>query len=248
MDLCVNDLCVVVPEDVAAAISTKALGTARNEKFFILMRRPWPVPYVLQYLTTRSRNILEDAKRVMNNQFSYHLGPSEQNHYSHDGASRAAALYRRIKPRQKAKSAAVVAERRDLNADLQIAHDVAQRAKGKRQAAPGSRGMDQPGAYVDVHWAPQQRGQESLEEQTERAALGNAPTAAKVSGERSRVIYRSGDFETVELNGELRMAQLRNQIIRVSLGTKKKKSRRSSLNAPHCSFSSKTKATLPTRR
>jgi hypothetical protein len=64
--------------------------------------------------------------------------------------------------------------------------------------------MDPPGAYVDLHWAPQQRTQESLEEQAARAALGNAPTAAKVSGERSRVIYRSGDFVTVELNGELR--------------------------------------------
>lgn len=210
-----------VPKEVADAASSKALGSSRNEKFFSLQRCPWPVPYYLQYLQTRSRSILEDAKQNNGCEFSNYNGPVDAAHYSLDGSGRAPTLYEQPKPPQKRtqENSSTLKARQSRLVTLRA---VARRAKGKQQGRPSQRQMDAPGAHVDNHWAPMKRGEEEADVISQRLLLSEAPKVAMVTNERATMMYRAGEVVAIMVGGIVRIAQLRDQVVRISTPSKKR--------------------------
>jgi hypothetical protein len=97
---------------------------------------------------------------------------------------------------------------------------VAERLKGKRQAPPKARGMEQPGAYVDARWAPISAGVADPEVRARQLALDDAPLAdAGRGGDRRTLLFRAGDLVIVDYGGDARLAQLKESLVRVSTET-----------------------------
>lgn len=97
---------------------------------------------------------------------------------------------------------------------------VAERLKGKRQAPPKARGMEGPGAYVDARWAPISAGVADQEVRARQLALDDAPLAdAGRGGDRRTLLFRAGDLVIVDYDGDARLAQLKESLVRVSTET-----------------------------
>jgi hypothetical protein len=64
-----------------------AMTSLDVERFFSMMRRVWPVPYMWQFMQERARVIHEYTKQQLTRAFSYYTGTARKDiHYSNSGA------------------------------------------------------------------------------------------------------------------------------------------------------------------
>ena len=142
--------------------------------------------------------------------------PLRRDHYSADGAAAATTIFKLQKPTtsrsQEAKAAAILAK-----ADAKIMREVATRVKGKRQAPPKARGMDQPGAFSQVHWAPARADAVAGPARAAQLALGEALVPeTRANRETQTLLAHAGHLIAVVIDDELRLAQLKDALLRVS--------------------------------
>ncbi|KAH8082520.1 hypothetical protein JL720_8547 [Aureococcus anophagefferens] len=144
---------------------------------------------------------------------------NEKDHYSCDGARAATEIYTLQKAGRRGRSKEAKAERKTAVANAALMRASRSGSK-KRQAPPKARGMEGPGAYVDARWAPISAGVADQEVRARQLALDDAPLAnAGRGGDRRTLLFRAGDLVIVDYDGDARLAQLKESLVRVSTET-----------------------------
>ena len=207
-----------VPEQVVRHIRMIAFTSLVNESWFSRMRERVRLPYEAQYVQSRERVAIENAKERQGDLlgFSYTVTASQRKHYGVKGAAglRAAALvvFRAKKP----KKSAELSEQ-----DRAIIAKAAKRLRGARQLAPTDRSRAPPGAAPPVYWAAAgASSRDGVDARTMLPASSNefAPRAAT----KGKFLYKIGDLVLVLLrsSGGLRLAVLQEAVMTVAKGAR----------------------------